>query len=163
MLIRMMSGDDHAAIMEIYNDAIINTTDVYDYEPLSEAVAKSWFDDKALNKRPVLVAVVDGKTVGFATYGTFRVKKANQFSVEHSLYLRQEYRGRGIGKKLLLQLMDYASKDQVHAMFGCIDSENKISIELHKKLGFNQVGYLRECGYKFDRWLDLVIVEYIFN
>lgn len=122
-----------------------------------------WFQEKGINNRPVLVAEVDGQSVGFATYGTFRLKKANQFSVEHSVYLKKEYRGRGFGKELLIQLMSHANKDNIHAMFGCIDAGNTISLDLHLKMGFEQVGYLKECGYKFDRWLDLVIVEFIFK
>lgn len=158
-----MNNSDREAIMNIYNEAIINTTAVYDYLPCTGVQMVHWFQEKEMNNRPVLVAEIDGRTIGFATYGTFRVKKAYQFSVEHSVYVHTDFRGRGYGRELLIKLMELAKDDGVHAMFGCIDADNKKSLELHYSLGFEQVGHLKESGFKFDRWLDLAIVEFIFK
>lgn len=158
--IRLMRDADAAAIHDILNQAIVHSTAVYDYEPLSEQDFQRWLTEKREKSLPVIVSEGEnGMITGFATYGSFRHKIANRFSVEHSLYVHEQARGKGIGKRLLSEIENLALRNGMHTIFGCIDSENEVSLSLHYSLGYEKAGYLKECAWKFDRWLDLVIVQ----
>jgi phosphinothricin acetyltransferase len=148
------------AILEIINEAILNTTAVYDYSPRSLESMSEWFVAKRRGNFPVLGAITDGGVlVGFASYGTFRPWPAYKYTVENSLYIASEFRGKGVGKQLLGALIDRALKQDYHAMVGGIDSSNFASIGLHEKFGFKQVATLKEVGFKFGRWLDLCLYQ----
>ncbi|MGK4568688.1 N-acetyltransferase family protein [Flavobacterium sp. 3HN19-14] len=95
------------------------------------------------------------------SYGTFRIKAAYQFTVEHSVYVAEEFSGKGIGKLLLQQLIATAKEEGYHLMIGCIDADNSGSIAFHEKFGFEVTGHLKEVGFKFDRWLDLVLMQLV--
>jgi L-amino acid N-acyltransferase YncA len=110
---------------------------------------------------PVIVAETENGTIGYATYGTFRHKIGYRFTVEHSVYVAEEFLGKGVGKLLLAELIQLAKKQKYHTMIGVIDSENKGSIAFHKKYGFETVGVIKESGYKFDRWLSSVFMQLI--
>ena len=99
--------------------------------------------------------------LGFGTYGTFREKIGYQFTVEHSIYVFDNFTGKGIGKLLLAALIELAKNQKLHAMIGAIDAENRSSIAFHEKFGFTLVGNIREVAFKFDRWLDLVLMQLI--
>jgi phosphinothricin acetyltransferase len=92
-------------------------------------------------------------------YSEFRFREANKFTVEHSLYVNQDFHGKGIGKFLLQELIDLARKQKLHTMIAVIDAENQSSIEFHEKFGFKTVGIIKESAYKFDRWLDSVFMQ----
>ncbi len=148
---------DHAnVILDILNDAIENSTALYEYVPRELESMVEWFKTKELNNFPVIGAVDDfGNLLGFASYGTFRAWPAYKYSIEHSIYIQQNNRGRGLGQKLMQQLISVAIEQQYHVMIGGIDATNSESIALHKKLGFLHAGTIKHAAFKFERWLDL--------
>jgi phosphinothricin acetyltransferase len=153
--------EDHAApILDILNEAILNSTALYDYQPRPLSSMRGWFDVKARSRHPVL-GVIDrgGSLLGFASYGAFRPHAAYKYSIEHSVYVHRDHRGRGIGRALLARLIEVATEQQYHLMVGGIDRTNLASIALHEKLGFEPAGVIREAGFKFGRWLDLAFYQ----
>lgn len=151
--------EDLEAILAIVNYEIAHTTAIYDEIARSMEQQKAIFFDKQKNNFPLLVAKENNKVIGFATYGTFRPKSAYRFTVEHSVYVKHNNHGKGIGKKLLLELMQQAKSQNIHTMIGVIDAENKNSILFHEKMGFKIVGRLDETGFKFGRWLHSIILQ----
>ncbi len=153
--------DAHAAaILEIFNEAIVNSTALYDYRPRTLDSMVQWFEAKQNGDFPVIGAVDDSDfLLGFASYGTFRAWPAYKYSVEHSVYVHKDCRGQGIGYALMQQLISTAVEQQYHVMVGGIDIDNSSSIALHKKLGFVHVGTIQQAGFKFDRWLDLAFYQ----
>ena len=148
------------AILAILNDAIVHTTAVYDYKPRPASSMVAWFGDKAAKGFPVLgIEGGDGSLLGFATYGTFRHWPAYKYTVENSVYVRTDARGRGVGDALLAALIEAAERAGVHTLVGGIDAGNAISIRLHEKHGFVHAGTIRQAGYKFGRWLDLAFYQ----
>jgi phosphinothricin acetyltransferase len=109
----------------------------------------------------VIVAEINNEVVGFGMYSEFRLKEGNKFTVEHSLYVNEDFQGKGIGKQLLQELIYLARKQKHHTMIAVIDSENQSSVEFHEKFGFKTVGIIKESAYKFDRWLDCVFMQLI--
>lgn len=152
---------DLDTILEIINHEILHSTSNYDYEPHDFEEQKTWFEDKMEKKLPIIVAEFENMPIGYATYGTFREKIGYQYTVEHSVYVAQEFIGNGVGKLLLGELIQIAKQQGYHVMIGTIDAENSGSIAFHKKFGFEIVGTIREVGYKFDQWLDIVFIQLI--
>ncbi len=157
--LRNASVEDLTSILSIVNHSILHTTAIYDYEPRTMAQQQVWFDEKINLGCPIIVAQLNNDVIGFGTYGSFRVKIAYQFTVEHSVYVAEDYIGKGVGKLLLAELISIAKSQNYHAMIGCIDAENKGSIAFHEKFGFKISGNLKQVGFKFDRWLDLVLMQ----
>ncbi len=155
--------DAHASqILEIFNDAIINSTALYDYQPRSPESMIGWFKTKQTNQFPVIGATDEnGTLLGFASYGTFRAWPAYKYSVEHSVYVHQHHRGCGIGKSLLQELISAAKAQQYHLLIGGIDTNNLASIALHEHLGFTHAGTIKQAGFKFGQWLDLGFYQLI--
>lgn len=153
-------GAHAASILDILNDAIVNSTALYDYEPRSLESMAQWFEAKQQGNFPVLGAVNgDGVLLGFASYGTFRAWPAFKYSVEHSVYVHRHHRGQGVGTALMQQLIATAMEQQYHTLIGGIDIDNPGSIALHKKLGFVHAGTIQQAGFKFNRWLDLAFYQ----
>lgn len=150
---------DLMGILEIYNDAIINTTAIYAYEPHDIEERKQWYYERKEKGQPVLVFKENNQIIGFATFEQFRGYPAFKYSLEHSVYVHKNYRKRGIGKKLMKELIKVADENGYAIMVAAIDSENKGSIELHKKLGFKYTGTIEKSGFKFGKWLNLVFYE----
>ncbi len=159
IIIRKATHEDVASILTIVNHSILYSTANYDYEPRTLEQQKEWFLEKEHHNMPVLVAECQNKVVGFGTYGGFRVKIGYRFTVEHSVYVSEEFIGKGIGRMLLSELIAIAKQNGFHTMIGCIDAENAGSISFHEKLGFEITGHLKEVGYKYDRWLDVVMMQ----
>lgn len=150
------------AILNIFNEAIATSTALYDYEPRTLATIQQWFEDKTKHNYPVIgIEDPHGVLMGFATYGTFRSWAAYRYSVEHSVYVDVKYRGRGIGKRLLTELIQLAQQHDYHTIVGGIDAENTASIGLHKSLGFVACGTIKQVGFKFGRWLDLEFYQLV--
>lgn len=160
-IVRNAEIKDLPSIKEIMNDAVLNTTAIYDYHERDDAYVQHWFENLTHAGMPVLACEADGACVAYGCYAVFRPKDGYRFCVEHSIYVHKNYRGKGLGKMLLEKLIDTARLQNHHTMIAGIDAENVESIALHKKYGFTECGYLREVGYKFDRWLDLVFMEKI--
>jgi L-amino acid N-acyltransferase len=151
-----------AEILAIFNEAILNSTALYDYKVRTMAMMDAWFDAKTKGDYPVIGAVDDsGRLLGFATYGMFRERPAYKYTVEHSVYVDRECRGRGVGRTLLEAIIERARMQDYHVLIGGIDADNAVSIELHRKFGFTFCGEIREAGFKFGRWLHLVFYQLI--
>ena len=157
--IRDYQIQDCKAIIEIINDAILNSTALYDYNIRTLNTQEAIFEEKLHKGFPVIVAESNNEVVGFGYYSEFRFREAYKFTVEHSVYANKNAIGKGIGKLLLNELIETAKKQNLHTMIGVIDSENTNSIDFHKKFGFEEVGFIKESGFKFDRWLHSVIVQ----
>ena len=160
-IIREAVFEDIPSILKIVNHAIIHTTSNYNYEIQSLQVQTKWFEDKKAKNFPIIVAVLKNEVIGFGTYGTFREKIGYQFTVEHSVYVAENFIGKGVGKLLLKSLIELAKSQNIHVMIGAIDAENLSSIAFHEKFGFEVVGNIRQVAFKFDRWLDLVLMQLI--
>jgi L-amino acid N-acyltransferase len=154
---------DHAeAILDIFNEAIVNSTALYDYQPRQPESMVSWFKAKETGNFPVIGAIDQSdKLLGFASYGTFRNWPAYKYSIEHSVYIHPDHRRQGIGFALMQQLILAATQQQYHTMIGGIDMTNASSIALHQKLGFTHTGTIQHAGFKFGRWLDLGFYQLI--
>jgi len=159
--IRKATINDIPAILGIVNHSIIHTTSNYHYEILPLEVQLQWFADKHAKNYPVIVADYQGMAVGFATYGMFREKIGYQYTVEHSVYVEEQFVGKGIGGLLLSELISLAKSEGYHVMVGGIDAENTGSIAFHKHYGFVENGIIKEAGYKFGKWLDLLFMQLI--
>jgi phosphinothricin acetyltransferase len=150
------------AILAIFNEAIANSTALYDYRPRAPDTMAPWFATKRSKGFPVIgVEDDDGRLLGFASYGTFRAWPAYKYAVEHSIYIHVDHRGQGLGRLLLEALIEQARADQVHTLIGGIDAANAGSITLHTRLGFQHAGTIRQAGFKFGRWLDLAFFQRI--
>jgi phosphinothricin acetyltransferase len=157
--VRDATEGDLAALLTIYNDAVVNTTAVYDYEPRGMEAELKWFAAKRDQNLPVLAAVQDGGVAGFASYGPFRPWPAYLHSVENSVYVAPDRRGMGIGAALMGPLIERAREGGYRTMLAGIDAGNAASKRLHARFGFVEVGVFREVGWKFERWLDLVFMQ----
>jgi phosphinothricin acetyltransferase len=150
------------AILAILNEAIANTTALYDYQPRTAQNMVSWFEGKAQKNYPVLGVENDaGELLGFASYGPFRAWPAYKYSIEHSVYVDTRFRSQGAGRALLEAIIKSAEQQDYHMMVGGIDAANVHSIRLHESLGFKSCGVVRQAGYKFGRWLDLAFYQLI--
>jgi L-amino acid N-acyltransferase len=159
--IQTYQSEDCPAILEIINDQILTGTALYDYQPRTLAQQLAIFDDKLQKGFPIIVAKVADEIVGFGYYSEFRFREAYKFTVEHSVYAKKNYIGKGIGHLLLTELIELAKKQNLHTMIGVIDSENESSIAFHEKFGFEKAGFIKESGYKFDRWLHSFFMQKI--
>ncbi len=157
MRVRVAGPDDLPAILAITNDAILNSTALFEYEARSLEQQRAWFDDKRAGGWPVLVAD-DGGVAGFATFGPFRDRPAYATTVEHSVYVEGSRRAQGVGRLLVEALIAEARVREVHTMIGGIDASNAGSLAFHAALGFVEVGLLPQVGRKFGRWLDLIFM-----
>jgi L-amino acid N-acyltransferase len=150
------------SILVILNDAIVNSTALYDYQPRTIDNIAAWFEGKTRGRYPVIGAENEaGELLGFASYGPFRAFPAYKYTVEHSVYVDARFRGQGVGRTLLTALIGAAGKQDYHVMVGGIDASNAVSIRLHESLGFQACGIVRHAGYKFGRWLDLAFYQLI--
>ena len=144
------------AIRAIYNDAIVHTTALYEYEPRSVEMMAAWHAAKVAAGLPVLgIEAEPGVLAGFATWGPFRPYPAYKYAVEHSVYVDRRFRRQGHGRSLMEALVAAAVRHELHMLVGAIDATNAASIALHERLGFKRCGTIREAGFKFGRWLDL--------
>ena len=159
ILIREAIENDLPQLLAIYNDIILNTTAVYDYEPHTLEMRQSWFKTKQEQGFPVFVAEDENKIVGFSSIGPFRAWAAYKYSVENSVYVAASERGKGIGKLLISTLIEAAKKLNMHTIIASIDASNEASLRLHRFFGFEEVANFKEVGFKFGRWLDLKFLQ----
>ncbi|MBJ6751059.1 N-acetyltransferase [Geomonas sp. Red421] len=152
------------AILEIFNDAIVHSTALYEYKPRTRQFMQNWFEAKSTGGFPV-IGIEDGAgaLLAFGSYGTFRAFPAFKYTVEHSVYVHKDHRGRGLGRTVMQELIAAARESDVHAMIGGIDATNSGSIALHEQLGFKHVGTLPQVGFKFGRWLDLAFYQLLLD
>jgi phosphinothricin acetyltransferase len=157
--------EGHAdVILEIFNEAILNSTALYDYKPRAPQSMVGWFEAKRAGGFPVIgVEDADGTLLAFGSYGTFRAWPAYKYTVEHSVYVHKDHRGRGLGRVVMRELVAAGQRNGIHAMIGAIDATNAGSIALHERFGFSRVGTLPQVGFKFGRWLDLAFYQLTFD
>ena len=160
MIIRPATPDDLPGVLEIYNEAVLNTTATYDYEPRTLEHRRTWFEDHAKMNYPVFVAVdPGGRVVGWSSLNRYHDRMGYRFTTENSVYVAADQRGKGIGKLLMPPLIDGAKERGLRAILAVIDAENPASIRLHASFGFERVGHFKQVGFKFGRWLDVVYME----
>jgi L-amino acid N-acyltransferase YncA len=162
-IIRVATEADLEAITAIYNDAILMTTASWDDQIVGIDDRRRWLAEHATEPNVTLVAEIDGEVVGFAGYGSFREKAGYDFTVEHSVYLAPEAQGRGLGTRLLSELIEAAAARGIHVMIGGLSADNDVSLKLHQRLGFVETARMPQVGKKFGRWLDLVFVQLVLD
>jgi len=151
--------EDLPGILAIYNDVIATSTAVYSETPATLDDRTAWWQARVAQAYPVLVARDASGVVGFSSFGDFRAWPGYRFTVEHSVHVRADRRGQGIGAALVTPLLQRASSLGKHVMIAGIDADNSASIRLHERLGFARVAHFRQVGFKFGRWLDLVFLQ----
>ena len=160
MKIRPAHPADLPGILEIYNEAVLNTTATYDYEPRTLEHRVTWYEEHVKNNYPIFVAQDETeRIVGWSALNPFHARMGYRFTTENSVYVAADMRGRGIGKLLMPPLIQGARDRGLHAILGAIDAENQISLRLHASFGFEKVAHLKQVGFKFGRWLDVVYME----
>ncbi len=158
-VVRRATRDDCAAILAIYNDAVLKTTASYDLEPRTLEHRLQWFDAHAAQGLPVFVAVLDGRVVAWSSLSRFHDRYGYRFTCENSIYVEEAHRGRGLGGLLLAPLIDAARDLGLHTIIAVIDASNEASVRLHTRHGFVECGRFKEVGHKFNRWLDVVYLQ----
>jgi L-amino acid N-acyltransferase len=153
------SSQDLAQILAIYNEVIRNSTAVFSSEEYTPERGESWLNAKMEHGFPMLVARDASGITGFGTFGEFRAWPGYRHSVEHSVHVRADCRGQGVGRALVIALRDRATEMGKHVMIAGIDADNAVSIGLHGSLGFTRVGHFHEVAFKFGRWLDLIFMQ----
>lgn len=147
-------------VLEIFNQAILTSTALYDYSPRTLHQIEQWFAAKAADGWPVIgIESATGELEAFGSFGPFRNFPAYKYTAEHSVYVADAVRGGGRGQAILKQLVTLAERRGLHALIGAIDATNIASCRLHQKLGFSQVGTLPQVGFKFGTWLDLALYQ----
>ena len=150
---------DLPGMVDIYNEVIATSTAVYSSDPVTVAERREWWRTRTAQGYPVLVARDSHGVCGFSTFGDFRAWPGYRFTVEHTVHVRADGRSRGSGTLLVQALFPRAAALGKHVMIAGVDAANAASIRFHERLGFTRSGHLREVGYKFDRWLDLVFLQ----
>jgi L-amino acid N-acyltransferase YncA len=159
MIPRDATEQDLPQILEIYNDVIANSTAIYTEARSSLGDRVEWFNARKRRGYPVLVVQSGTKVAGFASLGEFRAWPGYYYTVEHSVHVHSELRGRGFGRLLLQETISRAEGLGKHVLVAGIDAGNVASLNLHLKLGFETVGRFKEVGRKFGRWLDLIFMQ----
>jgi L-amino acid N-acyltransferase YncA len=159
MQIREASEADLPGVLRIYNDAVVNTTAIWNDQPSNLESRIVWLGERMQSGYPVLVAVNGPDVLGYASFGAFRPWDGYRHTVEHSVYVDTPARGRGVAHALLEDLISRAREMKKHVMVAGIEATNEPSLRLHAKLNFIKVGHLRSVGRKFDKWLDLVFMQ----
>jgi phosphinothricin acetyltransferase len=162
LAIRRATIKDLKDITDIYNEAILTTDATFDTEPKTIAEQKVWFNDHG-ERNPILVAVVNGIVCGWASLSKWSTRCAYTDTAEISVYVKQESHGRGIGKRLMKDILAEGEKVGLHTIISRITTGNDISIHLHEELGFQHIGVMKEVGKKFDRTLDVCMMQKIYR
>ena len=162
-MIRDATEHDLPAIRDIYNDAVLNTTAIWNEQPVDLANRLAWFSARQAQRYPILVAVENHEVTGYASFGDWRPFEGFRYSVEHSVYVRNDQRGKGLGPRLMNALIERARAGGKYVMVAAIESGNQASIRLHERLGFVTTGQMPRVGIKFGRWLDLTFMQLALN
>ena len=159
-LIRPSTDADIAAITAIYAHHVLHGTGTFEIDPPTSADMSARRADVLGKNLPWLVAEADGQVIGYAYANWFKPRPAYRFSAEDSVYLAADTHGKGIGRALLAELAARCEASGVRKLIAVIgDSANAGSVGVHRSVGFEPVGVLKACGWKFDRWLDVVLME----
>jgi phosphinothricin acetyltransferase len=159
VIVRDAERDDLPGLLAIYNEVIANSTAVFSDRPVTLAERERWLAGRLADDYPVLVASDASGIVAFGSFGEFRSWPGYRHTVEHSVHVRADRRGEGVGTAVLNALIERAIALGKHVMVAGIDADNAASIRLHERLGFVEAARLSEVAWKFDRWLDLVFLQ----
>ena len=157
--IRPATVEDLPAIVAIYNHAVLHTTAIWNWSTVDLANRRAWFDARAAQSYPILVADRGEGALGYASFGDWRPFDGYLHTAEHSVYVAQSARGQGLGAALLAALIEAARASGKHVLLGGIAADNGPSLALHRRFGFVETARMPEVGRKFDRWLDLVFMQ----
>jgi phosphinothricin acetyltransferase len=157
--IRPATVADLPAVTAIYNHAVIHTTAIWNDAVVDLENRRAWYEARRKRGYPVLVAEIDGTVAGYGSFGDFRAFEGYRFSVEHSVYVAEAMRRRGIASQILTTLIDEARRLGKHVMIAGVAADNDVSIRLHLRHGFVETARMPEVGIKFGRWLDLVFLQ----
>jgi len=160
--LRSVRREDLDAITEIYNEAIIKTAATFDTEPKTYEDQKRWFDDHG-SKNPIQVAERNGVIVGWASLSKWSDRCAYSDTAEISLYVREEYQGKGIGRRLIEAIIKEGKKTGLHTIIARITEGNESSLHLHRSVGFTDIGTMKEVGKKFGKRLDVHLMQKIYK
>lgn len=160
MQIRDAVQSDFDQITAIYNEVLTHSTAIYNDRPATVEERVSWWRSRIAQGFPVVVASDETRIAGFATFGDFRAWPGYRFTVEGTVHIHSDARGHGIGTRLLNEILARARVMGKHVMIAGVDSENAASLRFLERFGFERAGQLREVGYKFHRFLDLVFLQY---
>ena len=158
--LRLATVDDAEAIRVMYNYEVENTTATFDLVPRTLEEQRRWLEDRS-GAFSAVVAVDDAshEVLGFASLSPYKERAAYRTSVEDSVYVRRDAHGRGIGKALLGHVLDLAADSGFHAVMARIEASGTASRALHTSCGFQLVGIERQIGRKFNRWLDVALMQ----
>lgn len=159
VVIRDCTPTDLDVVHALHVDAVLHSTAIWQDTPHPRAYLDGWLTERQGGGYPVVVAEVDGTVAGYATYSQWRPHQGYRLTVEHSVYVVEAFRGRGIATTLMAELVARATAEGRHVMMAGICSTNTGSITLHQRLGFTTVAVVPEVGRKFDRWLDLTLMR----
>jgi L-amino acid N-acyltransferase len=160
--IRKARLSDAQGITEVYNEAILKTFATFDTKIKTIDEQIKWFKDHG-KKNPIIVAEENKKILGWASLSKYSDRCAYSDTAEISLYVKQDYQGKGIGKRLMKEIIKKGEKAGLHVILARITQGNELSVHLHKSIGFETVGTLKEVGYKFNRRLDVVLMQKIYK
>ncbi|MCP8968977.1 GNAT family N-acetyltransferase [Ectobacillus ponti] len=160
MNIRTAVLADLSGILEIYNDAILHTAATLDLQPQTLAERANWFR-RYNDTYPLIVAEEDGKILGYCSLSPFREKEAYKQTVEISVYVHPEARGKGLARRLIDRILELGRGAEHHVVIAGITRGNDTSVRLHESYGFTYVGCFQEVGYKFDAWQDVLFYQLI--
>jgi len=162
LVVRRAALKDLAGITEIYNEAILKTVATFDTNPKTVDEQKPWFESHD-SKHPILVAEQDGKIVGWASLSKWSDRCAYSDTAEISVYMKEEHQGKGMGKKLMQEILDQGQKGGLHTVIARITESNKASVRLHEAFGFEHIGTMKEVGIKFGKLFDVHIMQKIYK
>ena len=159
MEIKDAGVDDLPGLLAIYNEVIATSTAIYTEQPATLDDRVTWWNARIAQGYPVLVATDGTGVIGFASFGDFRAWPGYRFTVEHSVHVRADRRGGGVGTALMRVLLARATALGKHVMIAGVDADNQASLQFHERLGFQRVAHFSQVGLKFGRWLDLVFLQ----
>lgn len=162
LVVRRAALKDLAGITEIYNEAILKTVATFDTNPKTVDEQKPWFESHD-SKHPILVAEQDGKIVGWASLSKWSDRCAYSDTAEISVYVKEEHRGKGMGKKLMQEILNQGQKGGLHTVVARIAGSNEASVRLYEAFGFEHVGTMKEVGIKFGKLFDVHIMQKIYK
>ncbi|MDR0285029.1 MAG: GNAT family N-acetyltransferase [Propionibacteriaceae bacterium] len=163
IVIRFATAGDGPALQAIFNHEVESSTASLEWYPLAGEDWQRWLFEHTRDNHVLLVAEVAGAVAGFAGYGAFRTKAGYVDTVEDSVFIKEAYRGHGLGKRLLRRLLAEARDRGIHAVVAAVIAENVVSVGLHHAVGFVDVAYLPQVGHKFGRWVDLQLLQIILD